>query len=108
MTVWQNRFWLAGLAAFALSACESGGSLEPMGMEEAPMRVEARSKSVLMADAMMVEAPAPALIVPTRMNPTGKRGVVTAGDIDDTLNLAAFLRYQAGGCESAQAATGKP
>ncbi len=51
MTVWQNRFWLAGLSAFALSACESGGSLEPMSMEEAPMRVEARSKSVPMADA---------------------------------------------------------
>ena len=62
MTVWQNRFWLAGLAAFALSACESGGSLEPMSMEEAPMRVEARSKSVPMADAMMMEAPAPELI----------------------------------------------
>ena len=100
MTVWQNRFWLAGLSAFALSACENGGRLEPMSMEEAPMRVEARSKSVPMADAMMMEAPAPELIVPTRMNPTGKRGVVTAGDIDDTLNLAAFLRYQAGAAKA--------
>ena len=95
MTLIKKRFWLAGLAAFALSACESGVSPEAMSMEGAPMRSEASAKPARMADAIVMEAPAPLPVMPARRSPRGKRGVVTAGDIDDTLNLAAFTRYQA-------------
>ena len=95
MTLIKNKFWLAGLAVFALSACESGVRPEAMSMEGAPMRSEPHAKYAPMADAIVMEAPAPMPVMPARMSPRGKRGVVTAGDIDDTLNLAAFTRYQA-------------
>ncbi|WP_438980718.1 vWA domain-containing protein [Lentibacter sp.] len=95
MTLIKKRFWLAGLAVFALSACESGVSPEAMSIEGAPMRSEASAKPARMADAIVMEVPAPLPVMPARRSPRGKRGVVTAGDIDDTLNLAAFTRYQA-------------
>ncbi|MEP3345596.1 MAG: vWA domain-containing protein [Litoreibacter sp.] len=40
-------------------------------------------------------APAPVPLPPSRNSGRARRGVVTAGDIDDALNLAAFTRYQA-------------
>ena len=95
MTLIKNRFWLAGLTVFALSACESSVSPEAMSMEGAPMRSEASAKPARMADAIVMEAPVPMPVMPARRSLRGKRGVVTAGDIDDTLNLAAFTRYQA-------------
>lgn len=95
MTLLQNKIWLAGLAAFALSACESGVRPETMSVERAPVASSASAKAAPMADAMIMEAPAVMPSMPARMSPRGKRGVVTAGDIDDTLNLAAFTRYLA-------------
>ena len=52
MTLIKNRFWLAGLTVFALSACESSVSPEAMSMEGAPMRSEASAKPARMAAAM--------------------------------------------------------
>lgn len=78
-------------ALAVLAACDSAGyddgfrAVEPM--------VEA---SVLESPAMVVDmAPPPARIVVGRRIPTrpSRQGVVTAGDIDDTLNVRAFGRY---------------
>ena len=97
MTLFRNKIWLSGLAAFALTACESGVNPEAMSLESAPVVAETRgsisARGAPMADAIVMAAPEP---MSARMSPRGKRGVVTAGDIDDTLNLAAFSRYQAG------------
>lgn len=48
---------------------------------------------MVLAEPSVIAEPSPAPAPPGRYQ-TPRRGVVTAGDIDDTLNLAAFTRYQ--------------
>ncbi|WP_394196171.1 vWA domain-containing protein [Litoreibacter albidus] len=78
---------LALMASAFLSACavsEQGTvSVEPSVMEAAPS-----------VKTSPVFAPMPAPVPPSRNPGRARRGVITAGDIDDALNLAAFSRYQ--------------
>ena len=60
-----------------------------------------RTQSTVVVEAAPVIAPEAVVAVPAVIAPsvnssrgTPLAGVVTAGDVDDTLNLAAFLRYQ--------------
>ena len=75
---------LLALGLFLLTGCAGEAmyetAVEPAApiAEAAPIAAEARR-----ASKVVVQAPAP------------RRGVITAGDIDDTLNIAAFGRYQA-------------
>ncbi len=84
-----------------LAACSPVAYDEPMiepvlesAPDAAPPATEGRA-----ASSMIVDAPAAKIIpVEPRYKPdrrTPRRGVITAGDIDDTLNLAAFQRYLA-------------
>ena len=84
------------LAALAVAACSGA----PVGDDGA---LSGAAKSEAMADVVapsMVVEPAPMPEPMMAPPPPGRyrqarRGVVTAGDIDDTLNLPAFQRYQA-------------
>ncbi len=92
----NRRLW-AGLALVgALSACESGGL-----REEAVMVEPAIADTVAVEGApLALESPAERAVVvkrvPSRSPRAPRRGVLTAGDIDDALNLGAFARYQGG------------
>ncbi|EPX80938.1 VWA domain-containing protein [Litoreibacter arenae] len=75
---------IALLATAFLAGCEIPVS-ESKPRMESPVAVEA-------APPAMAEP----LVLPPASNPgAARRGVITAGDIDDALNLAAFTRYQA-------------
>ncbi len=80
-----GRLGVFCLCAALLSACEPTGTTAdgpaPV-IEEAPPLFEP-----------MVAEPAPA--APSRYASRPRRGVLTAGDIDDTLNFGAFTRYLA-------------
>ncbi|WP_298356616.1 vWA domain-containing protein [uncultured Litoreibacter sp.] len=92
----NRRVW-AGLALVgALSACDTTGVRDgavlvdpviedPIVVEEAPVALESPAESAVTAKR-----------VPSRSPRAPRRGVLTAGDIDDALNLAAFASYQAG------------
>lgn len=91
--VMKNRKLFAGLAfVTALGACDApfdGAVLVDPLIEE----------PVIVAEASVVlESPAEAAVItkplPSRSTRTPRRGVLTAGDIDDGLNLAAFARFQ--------------
>ena len=73
------------VAAFVLAACDGA----PTGYSELAMEAPVMAEAAPMASR---GAPAPAASRLPGSAP--RRGVVTAGDIDDTLNLSAFLRYQ--------------
>ncbi len=102
MTLMKNKLWFAGLASFALAGCEAPMVSEGAPAVEAPIAAEMSAKRAApVADAMIMPAPMPMpMHAPRGHSPRGKRGVVTAGDIDDTLNLAAFLRYQNGAAKA--------
>jgi hypothetical protein len=81
----------------ALAAC--GETPADYGRAEPAMEPAAEAVVTVepMMEAAVHEAPDPA---PRGTNPGNpRRGVVTAGDIDDALNLAAFRRYLARGTE---------
>lgn len=89
------------LSAFLLVFSVLAGCSLPEGIDfEAGNVTDAKAASGSVAaetDAMVVDpAPMPEL-PPPEASATGapRRGVVTAGDIDDALNLDAFKRYQA-------------
>jgi len=73
--------------ALALTACspqfEEAFLVEPV-IAESTAAADGQSKVI---------APVPLPIPKPRPTPGARRGVITAGDIDDTLNLAAFQRY---------------
>jgi hypothetical protein len=84
----------------ALAACSESptatGVVEP-AMEPEPIAAEEGGLAEPVMEAAVSEAPD---VSPRGSYPgTPRRGVVTAGDIDDTLNLAAFRRYLARGTE---------
>ena len=81
-------------AAILLAACSPASYEEAVMIE--PVVVEDSAGIIMEPSAPVPEAKV-ATIMP-RYKPatrTPRRGVVTAGDIDDTLNLAAFQRYLA-------------
>ncbi|WP_456388121.1 vWA domain-containing protein [Profundibacter sp.] len=84
-------YCVAGL----LAACSPAGFEGEMAVEAPVAPVVTESK---MAASVAVADPAPlaVVVVPPRHKTTRRtprRGVITAGDIDDTLNMAAFQRY---------------
>ncbi|MBU2981862.1 VWA domain-containing protein [Lentibacter algarum] len=102
MTLMTNKLWLAGLAGFALTACDAPVVSESSRVDGASASVEAAGKRAAPEADIMIEpmpAPMPEPMSPKRHSPRGKQGVVTAGDIDDTLNFAAFQRYQSGAAQ---------
>lgn len=103
------------VAALLLSSCDTPA---PSTIAGTGPSIEAASPAALGADASprsapgdfaaeVVEAPA-SIIAPTTASAAGtgfvRAGVLTAGDIDDTLNLSAFTRY----LSRAKAETGLP
>lgn len=78
-----------------LSACTmpdgAVGTLSPAVAEPAAAEAMATPAREPLSDALIIAAPAS-----SRGSGTPRRGVVTAGDIDDGLNLAAFQRYASG------------
>ncbi|SFR55704.1 vWA domain-containing protein [Litoreibacter janthinus] len=82
---------LAFLSAAFLAACDAPSTYSEGVLEEPMVSVEAAAS----AKASPVIAPAPMPEPPARNPGRVRRGVITAGDIDDALNLAAFTRYQA-------------
>lgn len=89
---------MAALLAPLLAGCEASG---PASLTEPVMEAPVVVDAMPMASPEVAPAPMPA---PRRTGPRPRRGVVTAGDIEDGLNLAAFLRYQ----KRAGAETGLP
>lgn len=92
-----NRRLYAGLALIGtLAACDAGGVREEVVIVEPSI---ADTVSVEGAPLAM-ESPAETAAISKRTSPRGgrtpRRGVLTAGDIDDALNLNAFARYQSG------------
>lgn len=93
----------------ALSACDAPSEYPVMAEPTAPIMESAaadmghaRGEAVLSEP--MIIAPEPVPPTRYRPNPSARRGVVTAGDIDDTRNLAAFRSYLA----KAASTTGLP
>lgn len=88
------------VAALALTACDVELVWVDPLMESPVVVEEAAPTSARKADLSIRPVPpivSPEPIPPVRKPPTTRRaraGVVTAGDIDDMLNLAAFQRYQ--------------
>ena len=85
-----SRSHFAALSAVVfLSACSAGDMPKTLAgpVSESPITVEG-------AHASAAPLPAPILAETTRPARTPRRGVITAGDIDDGLNLAAFVAYQ--------------
>ncbi|MHA3914319.1 vWA domain-containing protein [Halovulum sp. GXIMD14793] len=83
------------LAAIALTFLATACS-EPMVSEAPAPLTAADARTGVTAEAVSVEPsimPGPPL--PPVRHPQARAGVLTAGDIDDTLNLAAFSRYAA-------------
>ena len=66
--------------AALLSACEEPG-LSPDGA------------GAVLSEAVAETSPARVIVAPAPSHPVPRRGVITAGDIDDRLNLAGFTRY---------------
>lgn len=62
---------------------------------DAPLIEEAIIVEPVLEEPASLLADAPPPPPPAQFKGTPRRGVITAGDIDDTLNLAAFQRYQA-------------
>ncbi|MDU8928447.1 VWA domain-containing protein [Alisedimentitalea sp. MJ-SS2] len=90
-----------------LIGCEAGpyGDVAVKPSHAAPVMTETSEPMASKARISPVVHPMP------HPGPKPRRGVVTAGDIDDGLNLAAFLRYQkrmAGRTGLASVVTGKP
>jgi von Willebrand factor type A domain len=87
--------FLALPAALAASACVAPTSYERTApvAADAALAVEARSAAV--AETVIVGEPTSPGTAPGRYRGPVQRGVVTAGDIDDGLNLPAFQRYVA-------------
>jgi hypothetical protein len=75
---------LLALGLFLLAGCD-GGTIYETAYEPA----------TAIAEVAPVVAEAPRAAKHIVRVPAPRRGVITAGDIDDTLNLAAFSRYQA-------------
>ncbi len=73
------------LGALLIAGCEDGRGGLPLGVPEA-MVIDGE---VSPAPAIVAEAP----VIAPRSRPVPRVGVVTAGDIDDALNLAEFRRY---------------
>ena len=78
-----------------LAACSPAG-FEGAVMVEAPVAEEsAMASPIIVGDAarskIIVASPPPPPTIASRRAP--RTGVITAGDIDDTLNMAAFQRY---------------
>ncbi|WP_159086908.1 vWA domain-containing protein [Loktanella sp. Alg231-35] len=73
------------------------GGCSTTDLQQRPAITGAQTQAVIeapvMAEAMPV-APAMVIVPPPSPRVAPAAGVVTAGDIDDTLNLSAFLRYQ--------------
>lgn len=88
------RPWLfAAAALLALGACVPSGRLpEPTAETAAVPTVDGGRGWAPLPAAPVAEA---AVGMPGRLPGVPRRGVLTAGDIDDTLNLAAFERYLA-------------
>lgn len=82
----------AALAALLLAGCHAATLDDATMMEPArtPKPAAAAVEAAPAAPAIPAAHGRPAPSAPGR----ARAGVVTAGDIDDTLNLAAFLRYQ--------------
>jgi hypothetical protein len=83
------------LACLPLAALMAGCVAAPMARDTAmPEPAMAVSDSTPAPSAVEAE-PAPAFGAPARGGVAGaaRRGVVTAGDIDDALNLGSFMRY---------------
>lgn len=87
----------AGAALLFLSGCStSGSSYDVAALSEMYAGASgAKSRSVAPEPVYMPDAVMPVMPPerPTRTRGVPRRGVVTAGDIDDTLNLAAFQRF---------------
>lgn len=83
---------VALMASAFLSACAV-----PEGaiVLEEPMVAEAAVDMAPSSKISPIIAPAPIPAPPSRNPGRARRGVITAGDIDDALNLSAFTRYQA-------------
>ncbi len=83
----RTRFAMAFIGLSLLSACDIPDGMGDIDVSEA---VEPALES---ADAVMEPMVAPEIgaVLPGR---SARRGVVTAGDIDDALNLSAFKKYQ--------------
>ena len=82
---------LAALAALVACDAVPGGGSTTAGVAAPGKSHEVMTEPVSSSEI----APSPShLPSPRRAGPKPRRGAVTAGDIDDTLNLAAFLRYQ--------------
>lgn len=88
------------------AACVTAVFLTGCGDVGTGHRIEPAASGV--SEAMVAEAPVIAADAPRtgslRRAPVPRKGVVTAGDIDDALNLASFRRYLSG----AQRETGLP
>lgn len=98
---------LPALALPLLVACADGAPVpETIAVAPPPAEAEARAG----ADVVVGEAALAPVVADTAVVAPGggtglvRAGVLTAGDIDDTLNLGAFARY----LDSARAATGLP
>lgn len=77
------------VATLLLTACDAPHVSEEVVLGE-PMIAEASARKTT-----IMPSPAPIPLPPSRGTGKARAGVVTAGDIDDTLNLEAFTRYQA-------------
>ncbi len=87
-------------AQFSIAIAMLVGACAPANLPQGPAMTGAQLPAppvteapVVVAEAMLA---APAMIIAPPPSPrvAPSAGVVTAGDIDDTLNLTAFLRYQ--------------
>lgn len=81
--------------ALALAACSPAGMTGPVEKEAVVLEEPAAATPQVSGSAKSsaIIAPVPLPGPPPRPGRPAKRGVITAGDIDDTLNLAAFQRY---------------
>lgn len=78
------------LATAFLAACDAPSSYSGDALAEPTVAVEAAPS----AKVSSTIAPRPLPVPSPSHSGAARRGVVTAGDIDDALNLAAFTRYQ--------------
>ncbi|SHE49614.1 von Willebrand factor type A domain-containing protein [Litoreibacter ascidiaceicola] len=83
------------LAATFLAACAGGIEEEVVIVEPVLAEPSVSAEAAPSAKVSTTIAPRPLPVPVPSHQGAARRGVITAGDIDDALNLAAFSRYQA-------------